>query len=322
MKITTLLKPLFVYQLFYALIMASAFLSASAFAASEKRVIGVSISNIDSYLSLLVTELTQLSTAADLELIIKDAKSDYEAQRKDIAGFIDAKVDALIVIPVITESTVSFSTDANIANIPLVYLNTLPININLLPEGQTYVGSYEWDAGAYQANFACRVMRGEGRVVIMTGQLSQNSALFRTKAISDVFTEPRCSDMKIVAEQTAEWSKDKGEVLMTQWLSAGLKFDVVIANNDDMALGAIDALKKIKGSTEGYTILGVDATPQALEAMSEGELHFTVYQNAHDQAEEAIEAVTKLLNKERVSRKIYVPFQVITPDNLYKFIGE
>jgi inositol transport system substrate-binding protein len=286
---------------------------------SDRLVIGVSMNDIDAYLSLLVKGLERSAEAANVELIIKNAQLDYETQRQDVADFLEAKVDALIVAPVIMDSTVSFSSDADLAGIPLVYVNSVPININLLPRSQTYVGSYEWDAGAFQADLACGLTEGKADVVVMTGQLFHNAALLRTKAVNDVFTEPRCSDMKIVAEATAEWSREKGKALVEQWLSSGLKFKVIIANNDEMALGAIDALKATNGSTEGYIIMGVDATQDALDAMKAGDLEATIFQDAKQQAERAIQASLTLINGETIDHLIYVPFGIVTQGNLETF---
>ncbi len=77
---------------------------------------------------------------------------------------------------------------------------------------------------------------------------------------------------------------------MTNWLSSGTKFDAIVANNDEMALGAINALKAAKKWTPDFVVAGIDATPDALASMKAGELKVTVFQNAAGQGSGAIDA--------------------------------
>ena len=103
---------------------------------------------------------------------------------------------------------------------------------------------------------------------------------------------------------------------MTNWLSAGLEFDAVISNNDEMAIGAIQALKTAGISMDDMIVGGVDATADALAAMEAGDLDVTVFQNAAGQGGGAVDTALKLARGEATEQKVFVPFELVTPANL------
>ncbi len=109
---------------------------------------------------------------------------------------------------------------------------------------------------------------------------------------------------------------------MTNWLSAGVAFDGVLSNNDEMAIGAIQAMKAAGISMEEVIVTGVDATQAALVAMQAGDLDVTVFQDAHGQGAGALDAALKLARGESVEKKVYIPFQLVTPANIGDFLAK
>ena len=155
----------------------------------------------------------------------------------------------------------------------------------------------------------------------MEGELSNQAAVQRTKDIHEVIGGPDCGvKINILAEQTANWSRDEAQSLVTNWLSTGKKFDAIISNNDEMAIGAIQALKAAGKDPKATPVGGVDATQDALAAMKAGDLAATVFQDAAGQGKGSLDAAIKLAKGEKVDRKVYIPFQLVTPENLDKFI--
>ena len=125
--------------------------------------------------------------------------------------------------------------------------------------------------------------------------------------------------IKIVEEQTANWSRNQGADLMTNWLVGRRKLDAVIANNDEMAIGAIQALKAA-GRRHGQVVVGgIDATQDALAAMKAGDLDVTVFQNAAGQGKGALDAALKLAKGEKVEQKVWIPFELVTPANMDQY---
>lgn len=107
---------------------------------------------------------------------------------------------------------------------------------------------------------------------------------------------------------------------MTNWLSSGGDVDVVFANNDEMAIGAIQALKSVGSDMNDVIVVGVDATQDALLSMSQGELDITVFQNAKAQGGGALDAALELARGEDVDQKVYIPFELVTPSNMADYL--
>ncbi|TIN22602.1 sugar ABC transporter substrate-binding protein [Mesorhizobium sp.] len=257
-----------------------------------------------------------------VELQIEDALNDIAKQQSQIQNFIAAGVDAIIVQPVDTDATIVLSKLAAGAGIPLVYVNREPVNIDTLPETQAFVASNEVDSGTLQTQEICKLLGGKGKAVVMMGELSNQAARMRTKDIHDVVATDECKGIEIVQEQTANWQRTQGADLMTNWLSAGLEFDAVIANNDEMAIGAIQALKAAGRSMDSIVIGGIDATDDALAAMAAGDLDVTVFQDAVGQGKGSIDAALKLSKGEPLERKLYIPFVLVTRENIAEFQGK
>ena len=189
---------------------------------------------------------------------------------------------------------------------------------NLGPKA-AFVASNEVESGTLEMQQICKLIGGKGNILVMEGQLSNQAAVQRTADVHDVIAKAPCDGIKIVAEQTAEWDRTKAQNLMTNWLSKGLKFDAVVANNDEMAVGAIQALKSAGVDTKTAIVGGVDATQDALASMKAGDLKVTVFQDAAGQGKGAVDAALALAAGKTIDKKVYIPFQLVTPENMDKF---
>jgi ABC-type sugar transport system substrate-binding protein len=290
--------------------------------AARAETVGVSMALFDdNFLTVLRNGMQDYAKTLDgVTLQIEDAQNDVAKQQSQIQNFIAAGVDAIIVNPVDTDATAAMSKIAADAKIPLVYVNRQPVNVEELPDNQAFVASDEKESGTLQTKEVCRLLKEAGKteanIVVMMGELSNQAARQRTQDIHDVIATPDCSFMKIAEEQTANWSRQQGADLMTNWLSAGLQFDAVVANNDEMAIGAIQALKASGGDMKTMIVSGIDATQDALASMEAGDLDVTVFQNAAGQGKGSLDAALKLAKGEKVERKVYIPFELVTPANL------
>ncbi|MFK0207844.1 sugar ABC transporter substrate-binding protein [Agrobacterium sp. NPDC090283] len=284
--------------------------------------IGVSMALFDdNFLTVLRNGMTDYAkTQKDVILQIEDAQNDVGKQLSQVQNFVASGVDAIIVNPVDTDATVALSQAANAAGIPLIYVNRMPVNVDQLPGKQAFVASDEKESGTLETKEVCRLLKEAGKkeakAVVMMGELSNQAARMRTQDIKDVIATPECSFIKIVEEQTANWSRTQGADLMTNWLSAGVQFDAVIANNDEMAIGAIQSLKAAGKDMKSVIVSGVDATQDALASMAAGDLDVTVFQNAAGQGNGAVDAALKIVRGEKIEKKVYVPFELVTPANL------
>ena len=296
----------------------SALMTTSALAEN----IGVSMAQFDdNFLTVLRNGMIDYAkTLNGVTLQVEDAQNDVAKQQSQIQNFIASGVSAIIVNPVDTDATTAMSKIAADAGIPLVYVNRQPVNVDKLPEKQAFVASNEVESGTLETKEICRLLKEAGKteanIVVMMGELSNQAARQRTQDIHDVIATPECSFIKIVEEQTANWSRTQGTDLVSNWLSAGIQFDAVVANNDEMAIGAIQAMKAAGIDMKTMLVGGVDATGDALAVMAAGDLDVTVFQNAAGQGLGSVDAALKLAKGDKVDQKVFVPFELVTPANL------
>ena len=303
----------------------SAFLSSTAMAET----VGVSMALFDdNFLTVLRNGIDEYSKSLDgVDVQIEDAQNDVAKQLDQINNFIASGVDAIIVNPVDTSATQAMTAAAEAAGIPLVYVNRQPINVDSLPDNQAFVASNEIESGTLAAFEACKLLPAAGKGTgaqgyLIMGELSNQAAIQRTKDVDDIIGIDMCNFISIIDRQTSNWRRDTAQDLMTNWLSSGEPFDVVFANNDESAIGAIQALKAGGIAMEDVVVVGVDATQDALVAMQAGELDATVFQDAAGQGRGSLDAALKLARGEAVDQKVYIPFQLVTPANIGDFLAK
>ena len=291
-------------------------MSTSAFAGT----IGVSMANSDTFLTVLRKGIEKSAAEANQPVQIEIADDDVQKQLSQIQNFIAAKVDAVIVNAVDTSATAPMTKLANDAGIPIVYVNRQPIDVDALGPKGAFVASNEADSGTLETKEICRLLGGKGEILVMQGDLANQAAIMRTKDVHDVIATPECAGMKIIDEQTAGWDPVKAQDLMTNWIAAGHKPAAVISNNDNMAIGAINAMKSAGWDMKDVIVGGVDATQEALAYMKAGDLDVTVFQDAFGQGAGAVDAAIKLAKGEKVDAKVWIPFQLVTPENMDQFL--
>jgi len=297
---------------------AATVLSSPAFAAK----IGVSMDKFDdNFLTVLRNGMAEYAkTQPGVTMQIEDAKDDVSKQLSQVQNFIANGVDAIIVNPVDTSATAAITKAAADAGVPLVYVNRQPIDVDKLGPKAAFVASNEAESGTLEAKQICKLLGGKGNILVMEGVLSNQSAVQRTQDVHEVISTPDCSGIKVVAEQTANYDRTQAQNLMTNWLSKGMKFDAVVSNNDEMAIGALQAMKSAGMDTKSAIVGGIDATQDALASMKSGDLKVTVFQDAAGQGKGAVDAALALAAGKPVEKKVYIPFLLVTPANMDQFI--
>ncbi len=289
--------------------------------------IGVSMALFDdNFLTVLRNGIQSYADENGISVQIEDAQNDVAKQLDQINNFIASGVDAIIVNPVDTSATQAMSDAAAAAGVPLVYVNRQPINVDSLPDNQAFVASNEAESSRQgfieQCNQWAAAGKTEVAVYVMQGELSNQAAVQRTQNYYDVIEAGECAvTVNVIDQQTANWSRDQAQTLMTNWLSTGTPFDGVLANNDEMAIGAIQAMKAAGIDMGSVIVSGVDATQDALASMEAGELDITVFQNAAAQGSGALNAAIALAAGEAVDQKVYIPFELVTPANMADYMA-
>jgi inositol transport system substrate-binding protein len=298
-----------------------AFGSPPAKAADQKVKIGVAMALFD---DVWLTYVRDAITAwgkkhPDVDITIVDANNDTAKQVGQVENFLAEGMDAVVILPVDTAATGPMTKSVVAAGKPLVYVNRLPSN---LPKNVVYCGSNSIEAGIMNMQELGKAMGGKGNVVILMGELSNEAAIGRTDGIKKVVKED-FPNIKIVREQTGNWKREQGKTIMENWLASGQEIDGVASNNDEMALGALQAIKAA-GKLGKIPVGGTDGSHDALESMEHNELNNTVFQDPVGQGEEAVNAAYLMVKKEAnpkvVDGKIWIPYQKITKENYKQYM--
>lgn len=252
----------------------------------------------------------------NIELIVNDAQRTAEKQVQQIETFIAQKVDAIILNPCEVEASSPAIEKAKAAGIPVINVNS---ETAAQPDG--FVGSKDEESGQIAMEYIARLLNGKGNVVIMDGYMGQAAQIKRAAGAKEVLN--KYPDIKVLAEQTAEWDRAKGMSLMENWIqSYGDKINAVFAHNDEMGMGALQALEqaKMKGKV---VVVSIDAIADALQAVKDGRLNATVFQDAKGQGAGAVDMAIQFAQKQPVTQtNVFIPFQLVTKENVDGFIGK
>ena len=290
-------------------------------AAESKVKIGVTLAMFDDvFITNVRDAMTKwASSHPDVGLTIVDAAGDTAKQVGQVENFLAQGMDAVVILPVDTTATGPMTKAIVKAGKPLVYVNRKP---EKLPKGVVYVGSKSIDAGVMNMEELGKAMGGKGNLSILIGELSDEPAHGRTDGIKQVVKE-QFPNIKVTREQTGHWKRESGKTIMEDWLASGQELDGVAANNDEMALGALQAIKAAR-KIDKIPVGGTDGTHDALESMNKGELNNTVFQDPVAQGEEAVNAAYLLVKKEpnpkTVDDNVWIPYQKITKENYKSFM--
>lgn len=293
--------------------------AAGSTAATAPKKIGVTFPILDQFLQKVADGITAEAKAKGAEVTVVAADEKAEVQLGQVENFISQKVDAIIVIAVDTDAAGPMTEKAQSANIPLVYVNRRPAD---LPATVPYVGSDSLVSGTLEMTELAKLAGGKGNVVILQGDPANEAAVLRTKGCEDVVAKN--PDMKVTKKATGNWQRDLGQSVMENWLQSGDPINVVCANNDEMALGAINAIKAAnkKLGADGILVGGVDATADALASLKAGDLATTVFQDAGGQGAGGVDAALKLAAGETVPASVDIPYVLVTKANMAEFAGK
>lgn len=241
-----------------------------------------------------------------------DGKNDASTQLSQVETMIADGVDAIILNPQDADACSACVDAAVEAGIPIVGVNTMVNNDNLT----AYVGSQDVSAGEEIMNYMIDYMgKEEFNIVVLEGPMGQSAQLQRIEGISNVLAD--YPNIKILDKNTANWSRSEAMALMETWLTTyGDDIDAVVAENDEMALGAREAVE-----SEGKDIpcIGIDGITDAVSAVASGKMIASDFQNAEGQIEGALETAVKCVNGEAYDKEVWIPFEMITPDNYKEY---
>lgn len=271
----------------------------------------------DTFQNYIIEAMQNYADANNIKLQVSDAQNDSQKQQNQVDDFVTQGVDAIVVAIIDSSTSGPMVESAKAAGIPIVFVNTDPFTDGIIPEGAYYVGSVEKEAGEMQADYVGEKLGGKGDAVILMGSLGHQGAVDRTEGNKDLLKE-KYPDMKVLAEQTAKWMRDEAVTVTENYITTyGKDIKAVFANNDEMALGAIKALED--NGMSDVLVCGIDGTVEGLKAVEEGKMACTIFQDAKGQGEGAMELAVKAAKGENPQQDKWIPFQLITADNVADF---
>ena len=228
-----------------------------------------------------------------------DGNNDAAAQLSQVETMIADGVDAIILNPQDADACSACVDAADEAGIPIIGVNTMVNNDKLT----AYVGSQDVSAGEDIMKYMIDYMKKDAfNIVVIEGPMGQSAQLQRMEGIENVLKD--YPDIQILAKNTANWSRSEAMTLMETWITTyGDDIDAVVSENDEMALGAVEAYRKSEYvPSEWPVIFGIDGLDSALEAVKSGEMQGTVYNDKEEQALEMARLSLEIFRGENVYR--------------------
>ncbi|MDR2313155.1 MAG: substrate-binding domain-containing protein [Spirochaetaceae bacterium] len=303
-----------------ALAMAGSLMSCNQGGGSGKEIlVGYVINNMNDTFQTYVVDAFKAYFAdkPDYTVEVQDAQEDVVKQQDHVNNLIAKGAKALVVVPVNTSAMGPITQAAQNAKIPLVYVNRNPFGEANPPDGVYYVGSQEIVAGTLQGEAMGAALNGQGGVGILMGKLDNEGAILRTQGNKEVITA-KFPNVRILAEETGNWQRDQGLSLTENWITTyGADLKGILANNDEMALGAVEATR-LANRTD-ILVMGVDAIPDALVAVANGTMAGTVLQDAAGQGRGAADAAFKALTSQSQDPINWIPFVLVDKSNLSEY---
>lgn len=310
--------------------------------------IGVSVyDGYDTFISDMTQDMNEWArekekeTGSAILLDIVSAGGSQLTQNDQIARFIDKGYDAVCVNPVDRTDTTAIIDKAKSANVPVVFFNREPVAEDLNRFDKLfYVGANAEQSGALQASLVINALSdparfaqidksGDGVIqyVILEGEIGHQDALIRTQVSIETIQQAGYSIEKI-GDEIANWNRNQANSKMSMLLDTyPTQIEMVIANDDDMALGALDAVEH-KGA-DLPLIVGINGVDEALEMVKMKKMEGTVYNDAKGQAAKIMELAfdlsepdgpTAVFSADGGSRVFYVDYRLIDYHNVQDFI--
>ena len=280
--------------------------------------VGVCLPARDQYWTTFETNLVDDLKAAGFEevqvVVAGDKGEDVSTQMGQVETFANNGFDAVVIGMATGGSAADFLQRTG--DMKVVFFNRAAEEGSTDGKTSVYIGMAEYDAGVAQGKWLADYFKAEGKTdlkgMMFLGELGQDSVTNRTQGAKDALAEAGFN-VEWVFEQTGKWDRAEAMNLFTQFEGTGAEFDLVCCNNDDMALGVIEAKK---GQDIGFPIVGVDATEPGLNAVKEGTLAMTVDQDPQGQAKIVTESIQKLIAGETLDAKIATPANPVTSENV------
>lgn len=297
------------------------------------------IASRDEFMSSLEQAMSSEAEKLGYKIVTQDAINDAAKQIQYLETCANSGQEAAICLMVDAEAAQSLVDAAG--DMKLVFVNRPPTDLHVLDaENVCYVGSDEDTSGYYQGEYLAQYFKDKGqneiKYLMVQGTLGQVSTTKRSAGVLKAFEDNGITATEASAPLVADYDRPTAQEMIQPLLSSGTKFDCIIANNDAMALGCVEACKDV-GIDIDFPIVGIDCTKDGAQAVEEGSLAMTVFQNPVGQGRGAVIAAMNMINGDAVNKGMeeyalddsgksysdsiaWVPFEPVAKDNIADYM--
>lgn len=246
-----------------------------------------------------------------VDLNVQDAGDDAATQTNQLSNASSTGAKVVIVNPVDSDAIVPAVESLNTANIPVVAVDRSANGGKV----DSYIASDNVAGGRQAAQALAKAIGEEGEVIVLQGITGSSASRDRGKGFSEGIKE--YGKIKVVAQQTAGFDRTKGLDVATNLLQSHPNVKAIFAENDEMALGALEALGDRAG--KDVFVVGFDGTDDGLAAVADGRMVATIAQQPSELGAKAVEQASKLLKGDKAEAEIPVDVVTVTKDNVKDF---
>ena len=264
--------------------------------------------------------LKDVTEAEGISITVTDAGGDTNVQNGQIDDFIVQNVNVVSAISNDLDGSIPALEAAKAAGLPYVsFLTSVSGGDDY--DGYIYVGSPNEDAGKAQGEYLCEAFPDGASILYFTGLPNDQQYIDRKKGLEEVIKKN--PNIKILDEYNVENSKDLGMSTAEDCLLSYDKINAIVCQNDDAALGVVEALKSAK-KLDGIQVLGIDGSDDALESINNGEMTMSALQDAKAQAEAGADIFQKLREGTKPADidDVNIPFKIVTKENVADYLDK
>jgi ribose transport system substrate-binding protein len=273
-------------------------------AASDQIVIGMSVPGLQfPFFVTMKDEAEAAAASLGIQLVFADAQNDSAKQAADVESFISRGVNAILISPMTVDALVPVIEDAVSRGIAVATVDRQANTDAVL----VHVGADNVEGGRAAARYIIEKLGGSGSAIQLEGTPGASAAIDRKAGFDEVIAG---SGIQVLASQPADFGRAQGQTVMENLIQAHPDFDAVFGANDEMIIGAIEAMRGAGLDVSSIVTVGFDATPDAFSYIEDGLLGATVDQFPGEQASRALQALVDFVQTGRTPAE---KVQLISP---------
>ncbi|MFC0329030.1 substrate-binding domain-containing protein [Paenibacillus sepulcri] len=267
------------------------------------------------FIKSLVESMQEKADELKVELVVMDSQDKIEEQLNQVDTLVSQKVDAVILNAVDLVGSSPAVDKVKDAGIPLVEVITFTENESY----DVFVGTDPKQSGVMMGEILADKLGGKGNVALLQGQIGHSAEITRGAGLKEALFD-KYPDVKLLSEQTANWNRDEAMSITEDWLQRFPEINAIAAQNDEMAMGALQAVEA--SGRKDIIVVGIDGIADALKAVQEERLTATVLDNVTEEGKRSVEVAVGLIKGEKFEKKELVDYVPIKKDNVDEYLGQ